>query len=159
VGLFLFMIRSILKTFYWNQWLALALFFVIGDIVCHWTLDITINDLYLVIGGYQIGFFIGGFFLITWSLFRFIPAFRSLRWLARIHVTGTTIITILIFLLLSDVNTEPKRYIDYSVYEEFNQPQAHDMNWIPLLFYTFLLLQLSWFIQSIAWYYYKVRKA
>jgi hypothetical protein len=159
VGLFFVMIRSILNTIYWNQWLALALIFVIGDIVCHWTLDIAINDLYLVIGGYQIGFFIGGFFLIIWSLFRFIPAFRSLRWLARIHVTGTTIITILIFLLFSNVDTEPRRYADYSVYEEFNQPQALDVNWIPSLFYAFLLLQLSWFIQLMAWYYFRSRKA
>jgi len=153
------MIRSILKTLYWNQWLALALFFVIGDIVYHWALDIVIDDTYVVIGGYQIGSFVGGFFLITWSLFRFIPAFRSLRWLARIHVTGTTSITIVIFLLLSNVDTEPRRYTDYSIYEESNQPQTLDVNWIPYLFYAFLLLQLSWFIQLIAWYYYKARKA
>lgn len=155
------MIRSILKTLYWNQWLALALFFIIGDIVYHWAIDIDFHDTYVVIGGYQIGFFIGGFFLITWSLFRFIPAFRSLPWLARIHVTGTTIITILIFMLLSNLiqESQPKRYTDYSVYEEFNQPQTFDVNWIPYLFYAFLLLQLSWFIQLIVWYYYKSRKA
>ncbi|MDH4473421.1 MAG: hypothetical protein QE487_12510 [Fluviicola sp.] len=154
------MIRTILKTLYWNQWLGLALFFFIGDFVCHWVLDIAIHDAYLVIGDYQIGLFVGSFFLITWSLFRFFPAFKSMLWLARIHVTGTTIVTIVIFILLNNEIHEQKlrRYSDYSVYTEFNQPQSSNEDWILLLLYVFLILQLSWFVQLIVWYYYKVRK-
>jgi hypothetical protein len=155
------MIRSILKTLYWNQWLALALFFVIGDLVWNWTLDIAVDeDTYFLITDHAIGFWVGGFFLITWSLFRLFSAFKSMLWLARIHVTGTTIITIVIFMSLNNENQEQKqqRYSDYSVYTEFNQPQSSNEDWILLLLYVFLILQLSWFVQLIAWYYYKVRK-
>ena len=155
------MIRSILKTLYWNQWLALALFFVVGDFASNWNLDIAVDeDTYFLLTDHAIGFWVGGFFLITWSLFRFVHMFRSLRWLARIHVTGTTIITILIFLLLSNLvqESQPRRYSDYSVYTEFNKPQTFDVDWLQVLLYAFLVLQLSWFVQLIAWYYYKVRK-
>ncbi len=124
-------------------------------------LDIAFHDTYFVIGGYQIAFFVGSFFLISWLLFRFIPAFRALRWLARIHLAGTTITTILIFLLLSNMiqESQPKRYTDYSVYTELNQPQSINTDWFPVLLYAFLLLQLSWFVQLIAWYYYKARSS
>ncbi|MES2557153.1 MAG: hypothetical protein V4604_13435 [Bacteroidota bacterium] len=155
------MIRSVLKTLYWNQWLGLALFFVIGDFASDWMLDIAVHDTYYVIDGHQIGFFVGGFFLIIWSLFRFFPVFRSLRWLARIHVTGTTITAILIFLFLSNAiqKSQPRRYSDYSVYAEFNQPQTSYEDWILPLLYAFLLLQLIWFVQLIAWYYYKAKSS
>lgn len=154
------MIKSVLKTLYWNQWLALALFFFIGDFAFHWVLDIAVHDTYIVIGGYQIGFLVGGFFVTIWAFFRFFPGFQVLRWLAHIHVTGTTIITVLIFLLLSNVlqGSQPKRYSDYSVYTEFDNPQMSCIDWIPTLFYVFLFLQLSWFVQLIAWYYYKTKK-
>ena len=161
MGLFLFMIRSILKTLYWNQWLVLAIFFVVGDLVCNWVLDLAFeDDVYVVIGGYQIGCFIGGFFVIIWAFFRFFPAFRTLHWLAHIHVAGTTITTMLIFLVLSNVlqKLQSRRYSDYSVYTELNTPQTSYMDWIPALFYAFLFLQLIWFVQLIVWYYYKVRK-
>lgn len=154
------MIKSVLKTLYWNQWLALAFFFITGDLIWNWELDIAVHDTYVVIGGCQIGFFVGGFFVIIWAFFRFFPVFRALRWLAHIHVTVTTILTILIFLLLSNVleGSQPKRYTDYSVYTEFNNPQMSRMDWITILFYVFLFLQFSWFVQLIAWYCYKTKK-
>src|SRR3989338_6632308 len=110
------MIRSVLKTLYWNQWLALALFFIFGDLISNWMLDIAFHDTYFVIGGYQIAFFVGSFFLISWLLFRFIPAFRALRWWARFHLAEKNITTFLFFLLLGNMmgETQPKRYAAYS---------------------------------------------
>ena len=155
------MIRSILKTLYWNQWLALALFFVIGDFIYHWVLDIAFHDTYFVITDHSIGIFIGGFFLLLWSLFRFIPAFRSVNWLAHLHISGSTLLTLTIFVsfYIQTLPEPARRYSDYSVYTEFDQ-QSMWLNFIvTICFLLFVVLQFSWFIQLIVWYYYRSRKA
>ena len=151
------MVRNVINILFWNQWLALAAFFIVGDFLYDWNFEIAVGDTYLVIEDYSIGFLIGGFFLVMWCLFRFVTAFRSLRWLARIHVAGTTISTLLIALFLNDVirESQPRRYTDYSVYKELQQESFSGVDWIFPLLLVFLFLQLSWIVQLVAWFYYK----
>jgi heme/copper-type cytochrome/quinol oxidase subunit 1 len=131
--------------------LVAATFFVYGFFLD--TLDVAVHDTYFVVSGMHVGIAGALLYIGLWALYHYIPVFRTIKWLSAVHITGTSLSGVLIFLLMNTKVYAPKRYNDYSIYEDFNtSSEIMSINvWISIAACVFLLLQTCWLVQVLAW--------
>lgn len=129
-------------------------------------LDIAFDDWYYVYSNKFIYQVVGGiilFFGIVAFVFSFIQK-PLYKWLGLIHFIVTITAILIIWLLFEELNTTPRRYTDYSVYDEFkmNGPAAvrHNlMEWIRFIFDVLLFTQLLFLVNVFLTVYKNRRKA
>lgn len=129
-------------------------------------LDIAFDDWYYVYSNNFIYQVVGGMFLffgIVAFAFSFIQKPLH-KWLGIVHFIFTITAILIIWLLFKELDTTPRRYKDYSVYDEFkmNGPAAvrHNlMEWIRLIFDVLLFVQLLFLANVLLTLYKNRRKA
>jgi len=136
-----------------HQWLILAFCWLLSGFLLPGT-DIAAHDIYIVVTSWHIailGFIV---FVFLWSLQR-VPAMRVIEKLYVFHTIITTIAGIVVLgALFWAFTPKPQRYRDYSVYAEFDTSPPDTLNRanvvITIALIVFLLTQLAWIVQLIA---------